>query len=139
MNDPGTEAMTAAHPPLRLVEESSGRRPKATIPRRIQSLATLPVFLKLTGRRAVIVGGTEAALWKAELLAAAGAHVDVYGKSHTKDFRTLAAGVPFNVIDRPAFCDLEFGAIVNRSPLVVAISTDGAAPVFGQAIRAKIE
>ncbi|MBV9517540.1 MAG: uroporphyrinogen-III C-methyltransferase, partial [Hyphomicrobiales bacterium] len=30
-------------------------------------------------------------------------------------------------------------AIVNRSPLLVSISTDGAAPVFAQAIRAKIE
>jgi uroporphyrin-III C-methyltransferase/precorrin-2 dehydrogenase/sirohydrochlorin ferrochelatase len=50
-----------------------------------------------------------------------------------------AAGVPVNVIDRPAFCDFSFGAIVNRSPLVIGISTDGAAPVFGQAIRAKIE
>ncbi len=49
------------------------------------------------------------------------------------------AGVPFNIIDKPAFCDLQFGAIVNRSPLIVSISTDGAAPVFGQAIRAKIE
>ena len=43
------------------------------------------------------------------------------------------------MIDRPAFCDFAFGAIVNRSPLVIGISTDGAAPVFGQAIRAKIE
>jgi uroporphyrin-III C-methyltransferase / precorrin-2 dehydrogenase / sirohydrochlorin ferrochelatase len=34
---------------------------------------------------------------------------------------------------------VQFGAIVNRSPLLVAISTDGAAPVFGQAIRARIE
>ena len=50
-----------------------------------------------------------------------------------------AAGVPVNVIDRPAFCDFSFGAIVNRSPLVIGISTDGASPVFGQAIRAKIE
>ena len=50
-----------------------------------------------------------------------------------------SAGVPVNVIDRPAFCDFAFGAIVNRSPLVIGISTDGAAPVFGQAIRAKIE
>ena len=50
-----------------------------------------------------------------------------------------AAGAPVNVIDRPAFCDFAFGAIVNRSPLVIGISTDGAAPVFGQAIRAKIE
>jgi uroporphyrin-III C-methyltransferase / precorrin-2 dehydrogenase / sirohydrochlorin ferrochelatase len=49
------------------------------------------------------------------------------------------AGVPVNVIDRPAFCSFRFGAIVNRSPLVVGISTDGAAPVFGQAIRSRIE
>jgi len=50
-----------------------------------------------------------------------------------------AAGVSVNVIDKPAFCDFSFGSIVNRSPLVVGISTDGAAPVFAQAIRAKIE
>ena len=47
--------------------------------------------------------------------------------------------MPVNVIDKPAFCDFAFGAIVNRSPLVIGISTDGAAPVFGQAIRAKLE
>ncbi len=50
-----------------------------------------------------------------------------------------AAGVPVNVIDRPGYCDFAFGAIVNRSPLVIGISTDGAAPVFAQAIRARIE
>jgi uroporphyrin-III C-methyltransferase/precorrin-2 dehydrogenase/sirohydrochlorin ferrochelatase len=50
-----------------------------------------------------------------------------------------AVGVPVNVIDKPAFCDFSFGAIVNRSPLVIGISTDGAAPVFAQAIRAKLE
>jgi uroporphyrin-III C-methyltransferase/precorrin-2 dehydrogenase/sirohydrochlorin ferrochelatase len=48
-------------------------------------------------------------------------------------------GVPVNVIDRPAFCDFAFGAIVNRSPLVIGISTHGAAPAFGMAVRAKIE
>ena len=50
-----------------------------------------------------------------------------------------AAGVPVNVIDKPAFCDFSFGAIVNRSPLVIGISTDGGAPMFAQAIRAKLE
>src|SRR5262249_15240576 len=50
-----------------------------------------------------------------------------------------AAGVPVNVVDRPGLSDFSFGTIVNRSPLVVGISTDGAAPVFAQAIRAKIE
>lgn len=49
------------------------------------------------------------------------------------------AGVPCNVIDKPDYCDFSFGAIVNRSPLVVAISTDGAAPVFAQAVRSRIE
>ncbi len=50
-----------------------------------------------------------------------------------------AAGIPVNIIDKPAFCDFSFGSIVNRSPLVIGISTDGAAPIFAQAIRAKLE
>jgi uroporphyrin-III C-methyltransferase/precorrin-2 dehydrogenase/sirohydrochlorin ferrochelatase len=50
-----------------------------------------------------------------------------------------AAGASVNVIDKPKFCDFNFGAIVNRSPLVIGISTDGAAPIFGQMIRAKLE
>ena len=56
-------------------------------------------------------------------------------------FRDAGRGrsVPINVVDRPDFCDFQFGSIVNRSPLVISISTDGAAPVFGQALRARIE
>lgn len=50
-----------------------------------------------------------------------------------------ACGVPVNVIDKPAFCQFQFGSIVNRSPVVVGISTDGAAPILGQAIRQRIE
>lgn len=53
--------------------------------------------------------------------------------------RARAAGVPANVIDRPGFCDFKFGSIVNRSPVVIGISTDGAAPILGQAIRRRIE
>ncbi|HEX2135161.1 MAG TPA: siroheme synthase CysG [Microvirga sp.] len=48
-------------------------------------------------------------------------------------------GVLVNVIDQPAFCDFQFGAIVNRSPVLVSISTDGAAPVLAQAVRRRIE
>ena len=56
-------------------------------------------------------------------------------------FRQAAgqAGLLVNVIDKPQACDFQFGAIVNRSPLVIGISTDGAAPVLGQAVRARIE
>ncbi len=48
-------------------------------------------------------------------------------------------GIPVNVVDKPALCDFQFGAIVNRSPLVIGISTDGGAPPLGQAIRSMIE
>ncbi len=44
-----------------------------------------------------------------------------------------------NVIDVPPLCDFQFGTIISRSPLAIGISTDGAAPVFGQALRARIE
>lgn len=48
-------------------------------------------------------------------------------------------GTACNVIDKPEFCTVQFGSIVNRSPLVVGISTAGAAPVLAQAVRRRIE
>ena len=48
-------------------------------------------------------------------------------------------GVPVNIVDTPELSSFSFGSIVNRSPVVIGIGTDGAAPVLGQAIRAKIE
>ncbi|CAA9385350.1 MAG: Precorrin-2 oxidase @ Sirohydrochlorin ferrochelatase activity of CysG / Uroporphyrinogen-III methyltransferase [uncultured Rubellimicrobium sp.] len=50
-----------------------------------------------------------------------------------------AAAVPVNVIDNPTFCQFQFGSVVNRSPVVVGISTTGAAPILGQAVRRRIE
>ncbi len=160
------------------------RTPSDAKPARMGALARLPVFLSLDGKRAMVAGGNPAAAWKAELLSASGARVDVYTTEICDELQELAAnsprgaivinhytwspdnlenaavavgafeddegaaefasaaraaGVPVNVIDKPAFCDFSFGAIVNRSPLVIGISTDGAAPVFAQAIRAKLE
>jgi uroporphyrin-III C-methyltransferase/precorrin-2 dehydrogenase/sirohydrochlorin ferrochelatase len=128
---------------------------------RIAPLANLPLFHKLAGRKAVVVGGSEGASWKAELLAAAGAQVTRLGHDWTpsqlrgaaiaiadlddrEDARRFAAaaraaGAVVNVIDQTDLCDVQFGTIVNRSPVVVAISTDGGAPMLGQSIRARIE
>ncbi len=81
-------------------------------------------------------------VWRAtDLQGAALAIGDFEDDKGASAFRRAAraAGVPLNVIDKPAFCDFSFGAIVNRSPLVVGISTDGAAPTFAQAVRGKIE
>src|SRR6202011_3636251 len=171
---------------------SASRIPSETRAPRMEPLARLPVFFGLAGKRAVVAGGTPAAAWKAELLAAAGATVEVFAADASEELHAVAieqpqsehsdnavnaivirarawqagdlagaaiavgafatdseagafaaaaraAGVPVNVIDKPAFCDFSFGSIVNRSPLVIGISTDGAAPVFAQAIRAKLE
>lgn len=165
-------------------ETNTPRAPREKNRGRMEPLARLPVFFALAGKKVIVAGGGEPAVWKAELLSAAGAEVLVVAEEACEAMVALAseapggpitllprrwvpedlpgaamaiadaedeeeaahfaqaarmAGVPVNVVDKPAFCDFAFGAIVNRSPLVVGISTDGAAPVFGQAIRAKIE
>jgi len=50
-----------------------------------------------------------------------------------------ALGVPVNVVDSPQLCSVIFPAIVDRSPLVVAVSSGGDAPVLARLIRARIE
>jgi uroporphyrin-III C-methyltransferase / precorrin-2 dehydrogenase / sirohydrochlorin ferrochelatase len=61
--------------------------------------------------------------------------------AEAEEFQAIAraAGVPVNIIDKPAFSDFQFGAIVDRSPLVIGISTDGGAPVLAQALRGRLE
>ena len=161
------------------------QKPVEASPQRMGPLAKLPVFLDLAGKGAVVAGGSAMAAWKAELLAAAGAHVVVFAETLAPEMEQLVArgaasgtlahvarkwtvddltgaaiaiadatddadaqafhdaarraGAAVNVIDRPAFCQFQFGSIVNRSPVVVGISTDGAAPILGQAIRRRIE
>ena len=162
----------------------ASRKPLEIARPQLGALSRLPVFFGLAGKRTLIAGGTAGAAWKAELLSAAGAQVDVVGAELSEEMASIAAsppggsitihrrpwtasdldgaamavgafeddaaagnfaraaraaGVPVNIIDKPAYCDFSFGAIVNRSPLVIGISTDGAAPVFAQAIRAKLE
>lgn len=48
-------------------------------------------------------------------------------------------GVPINAVDRPKMCDFITPAIVNRSPVVVAVSTNGTAPVLARRIKGSIE
>ncbi|MEO0342334.1 MAG: siroheme synthase CysG [Pseudomonadota bacterium] len=50
-----------------------------------------------------------------------------------------AAGGVVNVVDRPELCDAITPSIVDRDPVVVAIGTEGTAPVLGRSIKTQIE
>jgi uroporphyrin-III C-methyltransferase/precorrin-2 dehydrogenase/sirohydrochlorin ferrochelatase len=164
----------------------SEREPTAMPTARIAPLPNLPLFHKLSGRCVLVAGASAGALWKAELLAAAGADVlvaagdaegaaefaalaaqppagsvavvprrwsdadlkdaalavaDLGSEAEIAQFAAAAqrARVPVNIVDRTESCDFTFGTIVNRDPIVLAISTDGGAPMLGQSIRTRIE
>jgi uroporphyrin-III C-methyltransferase / precorrin-2 dehydrogenase / sirohydrochlorin ferrochelatase len=150
----------------------------------MDSLALLPLFKDLRGRKVLICGdGGVGLAWKAELILAAGAHVAVVFPQEADlasfqalepqdrltlhqrplldddfsdaafaigDFEAEASAIAFarrardhhvlvNLVDKPALSDVQFGAIVNRSPIVVSIATDGQAPSLGRAIRGRID
>lgn len=164
---------------------SAPRAPTPSQPSRLRPLAALPLFFDLRGKMATVAGDGDAVVWKAELLAAAGAEVRVLSAHPTPELEAVAergagvgairlearhwvpndllgatlavldsddeteidafrcaartAGALVNVVGKPAVCDVQFGSIVNRSPVVVGISSDGTAPVLSQAIRRRIE
>ena len=67
------------------------RKPVDAATPRMEALARLPVFFALGGKRAIVAGGSPAAAWKAELLAAAGACVDVYAADPCEELARLRA------------------------------------------------
>ena len=119
-----------------------------------------PVFLDLRNRAALVVGEGEAAARKAGALRAAGAVVRATAGFDAADLDGVAIaigadaaddvlaalsaaararGIPVNIVDRPALCSYITPSIIDRSPLQVAVSSGGAAPVLARLLRARIE
>lgn len=141
----------------------------------------LPVFLKLSGKPCLVVGGGSIATRKVRLILRTGATVTVVAPELTPELRKLcdsgtitqeagryrqalvnkyclivaatddaalnrriaadaeAAGRLCNAVDDNAASSFIFPAIVDRSPVVVAIGTSGNAPVLAQQLKTKIE
>ncbi len=141
----------------------------------------LPIFLDLRERHCLVVGGSETAARKAELLLRAGARVDVVAPVLHEGFERLphaervtrvadafspdqldgkdavivveddkaaakavadaarARHIPVNVADKPALCSFILPSIIDRSPIMVAVSSGGESPVLARMLRARLE
>jgi uroporphyrin-III C-methyltransferase/precorrin-2 dehydrogenase/sirohydrochlorin ferrochelatase len=140
----------------------------------------LPIFLDLRGRHCLVVGGSEIAARKSELLLRAGARVDVAAPDLHAGFERLphaehlqrvaddfsadlldgkdavivvgddalakvvadaarARHIPVNVADKPALSSFILPSIIDRSPIMVAVSSGGESPVLARMLRARLE
>lgn len=144
-------------------------------------MKNFPMFVKVAGRRVVIVGGGEQAAQKTRLILKTEAQIEVVADDLDPELADLArngriahhapsiavdffadtalvfvatgcpgadagwhgvakaAGAAVNVVDRPDLCDLITPSIVDRDPVVVAIGTEGTAPVLARQIKSRVE
>jgi len=140
-----------------------------------------PMFLKMAGRKVVIVGGGEAAARKTRLALKTEAEIVVAAPAVDAELQDLArrgrvrhasealsvltfrnaalvfvatgcagadaaaadlartAGAVVNVVDHAELSDAITPAIVDRDPVVVAIGTEGTAPVLTREIKTRVE
>lgn len=144
-------------------------------------MQSFPMFIKMAGRRVVIVGGAEQAAQKSRLVLKTDAALTIAAPDLDDELAALvargradhhagpitpdlfrdtalvfigsgcpavdacahtlakAAGALVNVVDQPDLCDATTPSIVDRDPVVIAIGTEGTAPVLGRALKTQIE
>ncbi len=114
----------------------------------------LPIFVNLKGSKVIVVGDGDAADAKRRLVERAGgicvdadnseariAFVAIDDETEAlataNDLKTR--GLLVNVVDRPEYCDFTTPAIVDRTPVLIAVGTGGASAGMAKAIRQRIE
>lgn len=117
------------------------------------AMHSLPLFVRLSGQTVILLGTGDAATAKRRLLERAGAIIsDDEGADARIAFvalegeaaraaasRLKARGMLVNVVDHIALCDFTMPAIVDRSPVLVAIGTGGASSGLAKTLRQRLE
>ncbi|UZK68869.1 siroheme synthase [Sphingomonas sp. S1-29] len=113
----------------------------------------LPIIVRLDGKPVILVGEGEAADAKRRLLERAGAipvpesdpaRLAIVALEDGDEAARIAAalkaaGKLVNVVDRPELCDFTLPAIVDRSPVLIAVATGGASAGLAAALRQRLE
>jgi uroporphyrin-III C-methyltransferase/precorrin-2 dehydrogenase/sirohydrochlorin ferrochelatase len=115
---------------------------------------SLPISLKIDGQPVILIGEGEAAQAKRRLIERAGGipvgQDDACAVQARIAFIAVdapeaiaaeikASGRLVNVVDRPDLCDFTTPAIVDRDPVLIAISTGGASSGLAAALRQRLE
>lgn len=114
-------------------------------------LHSLPLFHRLAGQPVIVLGEGEAAEAKRRLLERAGAMIVgadnqdarlafvALDEPEAATVELKARGLLVNVVDRPELCDFTTPSVLERGPVLVAVSTGGVSAGLAKALRLRLE